>query len=104
MKDDPYNDIKIYHKANKRSQTGGVSALCFKTPRSINMNRATWTFRDEAVTCKKCLKKIRREKFEFIKRVYLRLDRMAGESYGKDNDLMWWYIDGRDFFYDLHFT
>lgn len=54
--DDPYHDRKVYHKAdliNKR--TGAVSALCFAKPRSINLEVAAWTIRDEAVTCPKCL-------------------------------------------------
>jgi hypothetical protein len=51
---DPYHDHKVYHKAHRMNQRGGVSALCFKRPRSINLKRALWTLRDEAVTCKKC--------------------------------------------------
>lgn len=45
---------KIYHRAYLMSAQG-VSALCFRRPRSIDLRRATWTNRDEAVTCKKCL-------------------------------------------------
>lgn len=45
---------KIYHRAHLVSSKG-VSALCFKRPRSINLRQAMWTNRDEAVTCKKCL-------------------------------------------------
>lgn len=44
-----------YHMADKANQNGGVSALCFLRPRSINLTRACWTNRPEAVTCKKCL-------------------------------------------------
>jgi hypothetical protein len=46
---------KIYHKANKIRPDGAVSALCFKMPRAIDLSKASWTNRKEAVTCKKCL-------------------------------------------------
>ena len=46
--------MKIYHRADKVNRNGGVSALCFAKPRAINLTRALWTLRDEAVTCKKC--------------------------------------------------
>ncbi len=45
---------KTYHMADKANQVGGVSALCFKTPRAIDLSRALWTNRPEAVTCPKC--------------------------------------------------
>ncbi len=45
---------KVYHRAHLVSERG-VSALCFRRPRSIDLRRATWTNRDDAVTCKKCL-------------------------------------------------
>jgi hypothetical protein len=45
---------KVCHRAQLLSHRG-VSALCFKRPRSIDLRRAMWTNRDEAVTCKKCL-------------------------------------------------
>lgn len=48
-------DMKPYHKAARINQSGGVSALCFKKPRAIDLSRALWTIRDEVVTCKKCL-------------------------------------------------
>lgn len=47
---------KRYHKASKVNQRGGVSALCFAQPRSIDLSRASWTIRDEAVTCPRCRK------------------------------------------------
>lgn len=56
MNDDPYHDHKKYHKANKFASGGRVSALCFNRPRAINLSRALWTIRDEAVTCEKCLR------------------------------------------------
>lgn len=59
-KTDPYHDKKIYHKADKMSELG-VSALCFKRPQAINLKRALWTLRDEAVTCGKCKKILERE-------------------------------------------
>ncbi len=51
---DPYHDHKVYHMAHKLDANGNVSALCFKTPRAINMSRASWTVRIRAVTCPKC--------------------------------------------------
>jgi hypothetical protein len=47
--------MKTIHKAGKINQLGGVSAICFKSPRSIDLQRATWTICDEAVTCRICL-------------------------------------------------
>lgn len=49
---------RIVHRADLINSTGGVSALCFPKPHPINMRRATWTNRDEAVTCPKCKKRI----------------------------------------------
>lgn len=51
-KNNPY--ARTYHKGDKINQRGGVSALCFKRPRSISSN-VRWTTDDKAVTCKKCL-------------------------------------------------
>lgn len=45
---------RVYHRAHLIDDEGNVSALCFKKPRAIDMRLATWTNRDEAVTCKKC--------------------------------------------------
>lgn len=49
---------KIYHMASLVNQDGGMSALCFKRPRSIDLRRSLWTNRAEAVTCKKCVTKL----------------------------------------------
>lgn len=45
---------RLTHKAAQVDMNGRVSALCFMAVRPINMKRATWTLRDEAVTCPKC--------------------------------------------------
>lgn len=45
---------KIYHRGDKVDPKGNVSALCFAAPRPIDLRRALWTNRDEAVTCQKC--------------------------------------------------
>ena len=50
-----YGD-KIIHRAGLTNEKGQVSARCFKRPRPINLEIASWTIRDEAVTCKKCLR------------------------------------------------
>lgn len=52
-KNDPYHDKKIYHMGVLLSPAG-VSALCFNSPRPINLKLALWTLRNEAVTCPKC--------------------------------------------------
>lgn len=54
-KNDPYNDVKVYHRARFVNSRGGVSPLCAKTPKALNLKRELWTNRDEAVTCPKCL-------------------------------------------------
>jgi hypothetical protein len=43
------------HKAKHIAGDGRVSPLCAKTPRSIDMTRATWTTDARAVTCPRCL-------------------------------------------------
>ena len=43
-----------YHFASKINPDGDVSALCFDPPRAINLKRASWTMRENAVTCAKC--------------------------------------------------
>ena len=48
--------MKIYHRADKMDPDGNVSALCFKRPKAIDLSKASWTIRDEAVTCPKCRK------------------------------------------------
>lgn len=49
--------MKTVHKAHLVSEKGDVSPLCAPEPRAIDLKRATWTIRWEAVTCKKCLAK-----------------------------------------------
>lgn len=46
---------ELVHRGHLVNSRGGVSALCFSRPRSINLGRATWTNRDEAVNCPRCL-------------------------------------------------
>jgi hypothetical protein len=55
---------KIYHRAAKVRANGDVSALCFKRPRRIDLAKASWTNRDEAVTCPRCLAAIRAQRSE----------------------------------------
>lgn len=45
---------RIVHKAAKINDRGGVSALCFAKPRSINLKAASWTLQNSFVTCIKC--------------------------------------------------
>jgi hypothetical protein len=45
---------KLYHMASKVNERGGVSALCFAQKRSIDLRRASWGLRPEAVTCPRC--------------------------------------------------
>jgi len=45
---------KRVHRANFINDEGGVSALCSATPKPIDLRRATWTNRDDAVTCPRC--------------------------------------------------
>lgn len=45
---------KLYHYAAKINDKGQVSALCFKSPKAIDLSRALWTNRVKAVTCLKC--------------------------------------------------
>jgi len=52
----------IYHMAAKIGQHGNVSALCYDEPKPIPLSkRESWTLRPEAVTCKKCLEKMKKE-------------------------------------------
>ena len=43
------------HLAKKIRPDGAVSPQRAKTPRALNLKVATWTLREEAVTCRKCL-------------------------------------------------
>jgi hypothetical protein len=45
---------KKIHYAKGIREDGAVSALCFVSPRAINLKVATWTNRPEAVTCGDC--------------------------------------------------
>lgn len=51
----PAPKSRVYHRAKGIREDGAVSALCFKIPRAINLKAASWTIRDEAVTCPLCL-------------------------------------------------
>lgn len=54
-RDDPYYDRKVYHFASKIASNGDVSALCYKNPRRINLEKGqAWTIRREGVTCPRC--------------------------------------------------
>lgn len=56
-KDDPYYDRKVYHIAKHFSDDGHVSALCYKTPRSIPISRGqSWVLEPDRATCPKCRK------------------------------------------------
>ena len=46
---------RIIHRAQFIADDGGVSALCFSSPRAINLRVASWTIRSEAVTCRRCI-------------------------------------------------
>ena len=50
---------KPVHWAFRVNNRGGVMAICFDRPRAIDLIRATWTIRRDAVTCKKCLERMR---------------------------------------------
>jgi len=51
----PLPPMRVRHRGALVNSGGGVSALCFKTPRAIDMKRASWTLIDSGVTCLKCL-------------------------------------------------
>lgn len=42
------------HRASKIRDDGRVSALCFKRPRAIDLQVASWTINGPLVTCEKC--------------------------------------------------
>ena len=48
--------MKTIHKAKHVSNSGQVSAQCFKKLRAIDLNRSLWTLSDQRVTCRKCKK------------------------------------------------
>ncbi len=47
---------KVTHMAASVRDDGAVSALCFNGQRPIDLTKATWTIREEAVTCPRCRK------------------------------------------------
>jgi hypothetical protein len=55
---------KKCHMAYQVNEKGGVTALCFLSPRAINLKVATWTNREEDVTCPKCLEQIGDNEYE----------------------------------------
>ena len=59
LQDDPYHDVKYYHLAAHIGPGGEVSPLCAKTPRKINLKRELWTITESAVTCPRCLRKMK---------------------------------------------
>lgn len=50
--------MRIVHKVKHVSERG-ASALCSPKPRAINMKTSTWTLADSAVTCHRCLMKLK---------------------------------------------
>lgn len=55
MAKDP--EARPIHMAHKVAPDGNISALCFRKPKAIDMQKASWTLAPEAVTCPKCRKK-----------------------------------------------
>ena len=47
---------KSLHLAGGVREDGSVSAACFAKPRAIDLKRASWTLRPDAVTCPECRK------------------------------------------------
>lgn len=50
--------MKIYHMAALIDRNGNVSPLCAAKPKPINLKKATWMNRREAVTCPRCRKRL----------------------------------------------
>jgi len=46
--------VKVVHMGKFISSEGDVSPLCAQSPRAINLKKAPWTNRAEAVTCRRC--------------------------------------------------
>jgi hypothetical protein len=46
--------VKTVHRAALCNESGDVTSRCAPM-RVVNLKRATWTIRDEAVTCARCL-------------------------------------------------
>lgn len=57
---------KRYHMAALINDAGEVSALCSASPRPIDLRRASWTNRAEAVTCPRCLRMMSEREAERI--------------------------------------
>lgn len=57
----PLPPLRVRHRGALVNAKGGVSALCFKTQRAIDMKRASWTLIDSGVTCAKCRSAIARK-------------------------------------------
>ena len=56
-KDDPFYEQMVYHIAKHIRADGAVSALCYKTPRPINLKRGqSWVLEAKRATCPKCRK------------------------------------------------
>lgn len=96
--------MKAIHRSGNINQFGQISYLCF-VDMQRRVNPAFVTFQDDYVTCQKCLKKIQRAKFQFWVRIFAYLEKQAQNSFhNKDESLLWWYMNGRDYFSDLHFV
>jgi len=48
-------------------------------------------------------KKEKKIRFKALVRIYQYLEKQASWAFDNDKDLLWYYINGRDFFFDLHF-
>lgn len=56
---DPYHDRKVYHMAKLTDRKGNVSPLCADKPRKMNLGHELWTLLPEAVTCVRCLARLK---------------------------------------------
>ena len=52
---------EIYHMADKVNRNGEIYALCFESPRAIDIDRELWTTDISAVTCSPCNEKFAHE-------------------------------------------
>jgi hypothetical protein len=54
---------KVVHRlkfvAPEGDHPGYVSALCYKSPRPIDLTTSSWTANDYKVTCRKCVQRLR---------------------------------------------
>jgi len=60
VKADPYHDLRKVHMAKLVSDKGGISPLCVKRPRKLNLKREGWTLTKRFVTCEKCKAALKR--------------------------------------------